>query len=185
MALGPFCSREKTHCYHKCARLYGVSRAERTSGWTDSRWVLAHLMSDAETCASDASGIMWGMISWWSMPNFFLKSTLAFSLRTNSREPLRSPWNTAPKLVYTIYTLLEHTYMKKQKKKVKSHFSYIVHGILEVQLMEDAEDVVTLLPRRRFHQKSRHPLLLKVIPSSERWRVRSLVRLQVITIWPI
>lgn len=47
------------------------------------------------------------------------------------------------------------------------HLGHIAHGILEVQLMEDAEDVVTVLPRRRLHQQFRHPLLLKMIPPSE------------------
>lgn len=59
-------------------------------------------------------------------------------------------------------------------KEEKSHFSYVVHGILKVQLVEDFKDVVTLLPRRRLHQESRHPLLLKVIPSLESRRILKL-----------
>lgn len=47
------------------------------------------------------------------------------------------------------------------------HLGHVAHGILEVQFMEDIEDVVAVLPRRRLHQQFRHPLLLKMIPPSE------------------
>lgn len=48
------------------------------------------------------------------------------------------------------------------------HLSHVAHRILEVQLMENFEDVVTVLPRRWLHQNPCHPFLLKVIPPLQR-----------------
>ena len=53
---------------------------------------------------------------------------------------------------------------------VTPHLSHVAHGIFEVQLMEDIEDAVAVLPRRRLHQKPRHPVLFKMFPPSQRER---------------
>lgn len=45
-----------------------------------------------------------------------------------------------------------------------AHLGHVTGCILEVQLVENTEDVITVLPRWRLHQRFSQPLLLKVIP---------------------
>lgn len=52
--------------------------------------------------------------------------------------------------------------------KHKAHLSHITGCILQVQLVENTEDVILVLPGRWLHQQFRHPLLLEMFPSEQR-----------------